>query len=162
MEASLVAVRQWRYNPSTVNGVPVETQHDITINFPPDTDAVYLGADDLSADLPLEPPEDIKAELMNGEIVRILKGVTAPRGFYLPDPEYSETARKNKYQGTCVLNAVVGTDGAVRATWVVRPVGEGLDEKALESVQQWKFTPASSAGKPVAAPVTVEVSFHLH
>lgn len=165
-EASLVALRQWRYKPSTVNGVPVQTQHDITIIFPPNTDAVYLGPDDLSADLPLEPPDDIRAKLMSGEIVRIFKGLTptgvsVPKGSYLPDPEYTETARKSKYQGTCVLNAVVAEDGSIGATWVVRPVGEGLDEKAIESVRRWKFTPATNEGKPIPALVTVEVSFHL-
>jgi TonB family protein len=161
-EASLVALRQWRYEPSRINGVPVETPHDITIIFPRDTDAVYLGADDLSAGVQLEPSQEIKNELMNGEIVHVFKGTTPPQAIYAPDPAYSETARQSKYQGVCVLSAIVGTDGNVRESWVTRPVGEGLDEQALATIRRWRFKPAIRNTEPVTALVTIEVAFHLY
>src|SRR5262245_30591705 len=60
-------------------------------------------------------------------------GVTAPRGIYAPDPEYSEEARKAKFQGTLVLWMVVGPDGRPRDIRVARSLGMGLDEKAIEA-----------------------------
>jgi TonB family protein len=88
-------------------------------------------------------------------------GVTEPRLIYKTDPEYSEEARKAKYQGTVVLACVVGTDGKPRQLTVQRSLGMGLDEKALEAVRNWKFSPAEKDGKPVAVAVNVEVQFRL-
>jgi protein TonB len=89
-------------------------------------------------------------------------GVSAPRAVFTPDPEYSEEARKAKYQGTCVLWLVVGPDGRPRDIKVSRTLGLGLDEKAIEAVKQWKFDPAMKDGKPVAVQISVEVTFHLY
>jgi TonB family protein len=77
------------------------------------------------------------------------------------EPEYSEEARKAKYQGTVLLNVDIGDSGRVADVQVVRSLGLGLDEKAVESVKQWRFKPATKAGNPVSAPVQVEVSFRL-
>jgi len=88
-------------------------------------------------------------------------GVTAPVAIYKPEPEYSEEARKAKYQGTVVLGCIVGADGRTRALKVERGLGMGLDEKALEAVRNWKFEPAQKDGKPVAVAISVEVAFRL-
>ena len=88
-------------------------------------------------------------------------GVTEPKIIFKTEPEYSEEARKAKYQGTVVLACVVGTDGRPRALKVEHSLGMGLDEKALESVRNWKFSPAEKNGKPVAVAVNVEVQFRL-
>ena len=55
---------------------------------------------------------------------------------------------------------VVGTDGKPRDIKVVRSLGLGLDEKAIEAVQKWRFDPARKDGKPVAAQINVEINFH--
>jgi len=99
---------------------------------------------------------------IGGGVFRVGGGVSAPRPLYSPDPEYSEEARKAKFQGTCMLWLVVGPDGRPRDVKVTRSVGLGLDEKAIEAVRQWKFEPALKDGKPVAVEVNVEVSFHLY
>ena len=88
-------------------------------------------------------------------------GVTAPVAIYKPDPEYSEEARKAKFQGTVVLACIVGSDGKTRGLKVERGLGMGLDEKALEAVRNWKFQPAEKDGKPVAVAIDVEVAFRL-
>jgi len=88
-------------------------------------------------------------------------GVTAPRVIYKPDPEYSEEARKAKYQGTVTLAMIVGADGRPRNLKVERGLGMGLDEKAMEAVRTWKFEPAEKDGKPVAVLISVEVAFRL-
>lgn len=97
-----------------------------------------------------------------GDVLRIGGGVSAPRVTYGPDPEYSKKARKAKYQGTCVLWLVVGADGKPRDIKVVRSLGLGLDEKAVEAVSKWRFDPARKDGQPVAVQINIEVTFRLH
>jgi len=88
-------------------------------------------------------------------------GVSAPRVSYSPDPEYSDEARRAKYQGTCVLSLIVGPDGLPQDIRVARSLGMGLDEKAIEAVKQWRFQPALKDGKPVAVAINIEVQFRL-
>jgi len=97
-----------------------------------------------------------------GGVFRVGGGVSAPKEIYAPEPEYSEEARKVKHMGTVVLQLVVGSDGNPRDIRVVRTLGLGLDEKAIEAVRKWRFEPARKDGKPVAALVSVEVDFHLY
>ncbi len=87
--------------------------------------------------------------------------VSAPIPIYKPEPAYSEEARKAKYQGVVVLWIVVDTQGSVTDVRVVKPLGLGLDEKAVEAVHTWKFKPATRNGAPVPVRVMVEVSFRL-
>jgi protein TonB len=99
---------------------------------------------------------------IGGGVFRIGGGVSAPKAIYAPDPEYSEEARKAKYQGTVVLSLIVGADGVPRDIKVARSVGLGLDEKAIETVKTWKFDAGTKDGKPVATYATIEVAFHLY
>jgi TonB family protein len=88
-------------------------------------------------------------------------GVTEPVPIEKPDPSYSEKARKARYQGTVVLWIVVDAQGDVEQQTVVKPLGLGLDERALRTVRTWKFKPAARNGTPVPVRVMVEVSFRL-
>jgi TonB family protein len=88
-------------------------------------------------------------------------GVTAPVPIYKPEPPYSEEARKAKYQGTVVVLIVVDAAGNVTDARVVKPLGLGLDEKALETIRTWKFKPGLRNGTPVPVRMMVEVSFRL-
>jgi len=88
-------------------------------------------------------------------------GVSAPIPIYKPEPAYSEEARKAKYQGVVVLWIVVDAQGNVTDARVVRPLGLGLDEKAVEAVHTWKFKPAMRNGSPVPVRASVEVTFRL-
>lgn len=99
---------------------------------------------------------------IGGGVFRVGGGVSAPRALDTPDPDYSEEARKAKYQGTCVLWLIVGPDGKPRDVKVARALGMGLDEKAIEAVRNWKFSPAMKDGKPVAVQINVEVNFRLY
>lgn len=99
---------------------------------------------------------------VGGGAYRIGGGVIGPRPIYQPDPEYSEEARKAKYQGSVLLWVVVGTDGRVHDVKILRTLGLGLDEKAIEAVKTWKFEPAQKDGKAVTCQVNVEVNFHLY
>ncbi|HVJ04956.1 MAG TPA: energy transducer TonB [Candidatus Saccharimonadales bacterium] len=99
---------------------------------------------------------------MGGGIFRVGGGVSAPRVLVKPDPDYSEEARKAKYQGTVVLWLIVDSNGKPRDVRVARSLGMGLDQKAMEAVRQWKFQPAMKDGTPVAVQINVEVNFRLY
>jgi TonB family protein len=97
----------------------------------------------------------------DGSMYRVGGGVTAPVPIFKPEPEYSEEARKAKYQGTVVLYMVVDSGGGPTKIAVLRPLGLGLDEKAIDAVSQWRFRPGMKEGRPVNVAATVEVNFKL-
>jgi periplasmic protein TonB len=99
---------------------------------------------------------------IGGGIYRPGRGVTPPRPTFSPDPEFSEEARKAKYQGTCTLMLVVTADGRPTNIRVANSLGMGLDEKAIETVKTWRFEPGQKDGHPVAVEIAVEVDFHLY
>jgi periplasmic protein TonB len=98
---------------------------------------------------------------MGGGVYRIGGGVSAPMVLSKTEPEYSEEARKAKYQGTVVLQIIVDERGMPQNIRVIRPLGLGLDEKAIEAVQKWRFRAAMKDGHPVKVQATVEVNFRL-
>jgi len=98
---------------------------------------------------------------IGGGVYLIGGGVTGPSLIYKVEPEYSEQARKAKFQGTVILLIVVDDHGKPRDARVVRPLGLGLDESALEAVMKWRFTPGKKDGKAVAVQATIEVNFRL-
>ncbi len=98
---------------------------------------------------------------INGAVFHAGAGVSAPALLYKVEPEYSEEARKAKYQGVVVLTVVVDAAGHVTNPRVVRSLGLGLDEKAMEAVQKWKFRPGYKDGRSVPVSAEIEVSFRL-
>ena len=81
---------------------------------------------------------------------------------YCPLPEYSDEARKAKYQGTVLLEITVTLDGRVLDPRVVRGPGLGLEEKAMSTVRTWKMRPATGPnGKPVTCRAWIEIGFRL-
>jgi periplasmic protein TonB len=88
-------------------------------------------------------------------------GVSAPVAIFKVEPEYSEEARKAKFQGTVLLAIVVDEGGRTADVRVVRPLGMGLDEKAIEAVMKWRFKPGYKDGRPVPVKANVEVNFRL-
>lgn len=88
--------------------------------------------------------------------------ITNPKLVYAPNPEYSAEARRAKYQGVCVVGLIVDAQGNPQRVHVVRPLGMGLDQKALEAVRQYRFEPALHHGKPVAAAIKIEVNFKIY
>lgn len=97
-----------------------------------------------------------------GGVFSVGGGVSAPRAISTPDPEYSEEARKAKYQGVVVLWLIVDPSGRPQQIKVARSLGMGLDQKAVEAVRNWKFEPAKKDGQPVAVQINVEVNFRLY
>ena len=85
----------------------------------------------------------------------------APRLIHKAEPEYTQQALEAGLEGTVVLGVEVGADGSAHDIRVMRRLGAGLDEKAVECVRLWKFDPATRDGKPVAVKATIEMNFRL-
>jgi len=96
-----------------------------------------------------------------GGVYRVGGGVSPPKLTRKVDPEYSEEARKAKYQGTVLLQVEVWPDGRAHNVRVIRSLGLGLDEKAIEAVQKWEFVPGKKDGQSVKVMASVEVNFRL-
>jgi protein TonB len=89
-------------------------------------------------------------------------GVGYPECAYCPDPRFSDEARKAKYQGTVLLRIIVLADGRATNISIVKGLGMGLDENAIEAVKSWRFKPAvGPGGKAVPVEVMIEVTFRL-
>ncbi len=89
-------------------------------------------------------------------------GVTVPEVVFSPEPSFSDEARKSKSQGIVLLMLVVGKDGHPYDIRVRQSLGMGLDEKAIEAVNHWRFRPGTLNGQPVATQIAVQVDFHLY
>jgi periplasmic protein TonB len=89
-------------------------------------------------------------------------GVTIPQVIFNPEPSFSDEARKSKTQGTVMLLLVVGKDGRPYDIRVRQSLGMGLDEKAIEAVNRWRFRAATLNGQPVATQIEVQMDFHLY
>jgi TonB family protein len=85
--------------------------------------------------------------------------VVAPKLLRKIDPVYSDQARANLVQGSCLWSVVVGTNGRIVDATLVSPLGYGLDEKALEAILKWEFKPATKNGIPVKIIANIEVNF---
>jgi len=88
-------------------------------------------------------------------------GVSAPTVVYRVEPQYSEEARKARYEGTVVLQAIIRKDGKVDVLNLVRSLGFGLDQNAIEALKQWRFRPATKDGQAVDSTINIEVRFNL-
>jgi TonB family protein len=96
-----------------------------------------------------------------GDSYTVGNGVSMPRPIYAPEPEFSEEARIAKFQGEVTLLVTIGIDGRARNLTVVRSLGMGLDQKAMDAVRTWRFDPARKDGRPVAVQMNIIVNFHL-
>jgi protein TonB len=88
-------------------------------------------------------------------------GVSQPIPIFTPEAEFSDEARRQKYQGVCIISVIIDQQGNPQNPRFVQRLGMGLDEKALEAVLKYRFKPARKDGKPVAVRISVMVNFRL-
>jgi TonB family protein len=140
-ERAIGSVLDWKFAPATRDGVPVKviTQIDVDFKLPP----------------PIIDPID------GSLVLRIGPGVTPPTVISRVEPSYTDKARDARFQGTVVLRALVHKDGTLIVEHVVRELGMGLDENAIDALQMWKFKPAMKDGLPVPVELNIEVNFNL-
>jgi protein TonB len=97
----------------------------------------------------------------NGVYTPGVGGVTQPIPISTPEAEFSDEARRQKYEGVCVISVIIDALGNPQSPRLVRRLGMGLDEKALQAVMKYRFKPARKEGKPVAVRISVMVNFRL-
>lgn len=88
-------------------------------------------------------------------------GITPPAIQREVKPDYTDDARRRGISGDVVLEIIVRSDGNVGDIKVLQGLGAGLDQRAIEAVRQWRFSPARRFGTPVDVVVEVAVEFKL-
>jgi TonB family protein len=88
-------------------------------------------------------------------------GALAPVDTYILPPTETEKMPKGKSEGTVTLSVLIDEKGSVAEVEDVKPLGHGLDEKAIQKVRDWKFRPATSNHMPVPARVLLVITFRL-
>ena len=112
--------------------------------------------DGLSLAIPDKPPEPEDVGPIN-----LHSGVVRPIRLTYVEPRYTEIARTVRRQGIVILQTVIDTDGKVQDVKVLKDLGFGLTEAAVEAVRQWTFEPALLNGKPVAVYFNLTINFTL-
>jgi TonB family protein len=97
-----------------------------------------------------------------GGIMSVGGGVSAPQVVHSVDPDFTDAARQAKYEGAVAIQLIVDRQGNPQNIQVIRHLGMGLDEKAIEAVRQYKFRPAMFQGHPVPVQMVINVNFHLY
>jgi protein TonB len=97
-----------------------------------------------------------------GGVMSVGGGVSAPVVIHTVEPEFTPEARSANLQGSVAIQLIVDSQGNPQNVHLVRHLGMGLDEKAIEAVKQYKFKPAMYEGRPVAVQLVIDVAFHLH
>ena len=135
VQAAIDAVKQWKYQPTLLNGQPVEVVTPLDVTFT------------------LSQPTGVPAPLR----VRVAGNVQRARLVTQTEPAYPDNAR---IRGTVRLQAVIATDGSVKELTVLsgHPL---LVTAAIGAVQQWKYQPTLYQGQPVEVFTTIDVSFRF-
>jgi protein TonB len=97
-----------------------------------------------------------------GGLMNVGGGVSAPRVVYSVEPQFTSEARQADYQGVVGIQLIVDSQGNPQDVRVVRHLGMGLDERAIEAVKQYKFSPAIYQGHAVSVQMIIDVDFRLH
>ena len=100
-------------------------------------------------------------EVAVSAVMKVGGDVRPPSLLYKVEPEYSEEARAAKFMGTVLLSIVVDVDGKAKDVDVIRGIGLGLDEKAVEAIRKWKFKPGTKESVPIPVKATIEINFKL-
>jgi TonB family protein len=102
-----------------------------------------------------------KTAVSGSSVSKVGGDVSASVPLNIVEAEYSDEARRAHLEGVCLISLIVDAYGKPQNPRVVRALGKGLDEKALEAVKKYNFRPAMRDGKPVPVMLTVRVNFRL-
>lgn len=96
------------------------------------------------------------------ERVRVTSGVAEAKNITRVPPRYPDVARRGRIGGTVVLDTIIGTDGSMKEIRIKQAAGMGLDEAAVEAVEQWKYSPTMLQGVPVEVETVITIQFKLY
>jgi TonB family protein len=169
-----------RFKPGTLKGEPVAVKRAAQIDIEGCIDIRDDGEGNKSSvfrltaqpvqrfGAPIVPKEPaqmasaIAAEPLSLGLYRVGHGVSAPVPRNSVEALFTDEARRKKIQGICVVSMIVDAQGKPQNPRVVRSLGYGLEEKAIQAVKKYKFKPAMKNGVPVPVMITVEVNFRLY
>lgn len=152
--AAIEAVKQTKFEAGSLDGKPVPVRIYARTRFFEDQRPAY--------------PRIITQFGMNGFGQFPAGGIASrpydkpPVALYAPAAQYSEQARKAKAQGVVIVSVLVTEEGSPSDIKILKSMGMGLDESAMECVSQYRFKPAMKDGEPIAARIVVEVNFRLY
>lgn len=112
--------------------------------------------------VPNETKSDFIVDPATGETIYIdaaVKGLTPARPTKTAAVRYTKLAKQLRWQGTILLRAIVDKSGKPNHIQIVNPLGYGLDDEAVRTVERWKFKPAKKDGKAVAMRIGVNLAF---
>jgi TonB family protein len=133
---------------------------DLTLTGPGKADLRIAEALPDGANLPAIPAE--RTDTASAKDDNANPGYVPPKVLHSVDPEYSPEARAAKFSGKCVIALTIDTQGNPINVHVEKPIGMGLDEKAIDAVKQYRFTPATQDGVAIAKRVHIEVEFRFY
>lgn len=120
-----------------------------------------LKPEEVSTDTPERSPPAADINAAEPSLFRIGNSVKSSRLIRKREPRYTEKAKEAKLEGVVLLELEVWEDGKAHNIRVLRPLGLGLNERAIEAVEKWKFAPGTKDGKPVRVLAQILVSFRL-
>jgi periplasmic protein TonB len=97
-----------------------------------------------------------------GGVMNVGGGVSAPEVIHSVEPQFTPEARRADYQGVVGIQLIVDSQGYPQDVRVVRHLGMGLDEQAIQAVRGYRFRPATYQGHPVSVQMVIDVDFRLH
>lgn len=103
-----------------------------------------------------------RTERVDASALRPGGDVKPPRLLTVIDPASNDYAQKNNIAGMVFLHVVVDANGRPGDVTIVRPIGFGLDEKAVEAVEHAQFRAGTLNGKPVPELVNLQVTFRIY
>jgi TonB family protein len=173
-----------RFKPATSDNNPVAVAQSLTIDLQACIDQSKDAAGkkislmrlrstpvQKSQDLPQPPEEAVlisddstrnDSSSGNFRTERVGGGVSAPRVLNGVEAEFTDAARRKKYQGVCLLTLIVDRNGMPLNVTVIRGLDYGLSDNAIVAVNKYRFKPAMRNGEPVPVKITVEVNFRLY
>ncbi|TAK15764.1 MAG: energy transducer TonB [Acidobacteria bacterium] len=160
-QAAVDAVREWKYEPTLLNGVPVPVIMTVTVNF--------SLAGGTSAGATMTPAQGAAMTAMsnnppptwNGKTaIRIGGDIKAPERVKYVPPVYPDDAQQAKVQGIVILECIIDEDGNIAQAKILKGVPL-LDQAALDAVLLWKYTPTLLNGVAMPVVMTVTVNFTL-
>ena len=152
------ALRRWTYDPPAKGPLAFT----VTFAFKPGAEATATQSTTVTPPIVTAAAAAAAASsaVAAGQPVRVGGAIKAPVQINKVQPVYPAEALAAKVQGIVILEAIIGVDGGVTDTKVLRSVPL-LDEAAMNAVRQWRYTPTLLNGAPVAVIMTVTVTFNL-
>jgi TonB family protein len=166
-QQAVIAAKQWRFRPGTLNGQAVATIVTFILEFklkngpaPTGSLASTLAAVGQANPAKAEQPED---EFLKDTYPELTANLVKPKLLKQVPPKYNSAAMRAKVQGMVTVEAVVMPDGTVGRARVIGSLDKtfGLDDEAIAAVLQWGFEPGQLDGKAVPVVVRLMLEFRL-